>query len=133
MKLLHNLGFMHVGTWSLYRNNKSGISFTLNSLRDQRVVYAFVVDDDIKYIGVCDNTSTTLADRMSRYKNMQGTGTNKRIAERIQDCLIHGRSVRIFALLPQTPVQYCGVPVDLVKGLENPLIRLLTPQWNIQT
>ena len=69
---------------------------------------------------------------MNRYKNLQGGSTNERIVKEIKDCLKHGKDVKIFALKPNSTVQYNGLNIDLVKGLENPLIEKLKPDWNIQ-
>ncbi|MHC1611594.1 MAG: GIY-YIG nuclease family protein [Candidatus Methanospirareceae archaeon] len=129
---LDNYGFVEVGKWKLKEHLKSGVAFELYSFKEERVVYAFVIDDEAKYIGVCDNTSTTLKNRMSRYQSLQGAGANERIANKIKDCLKRGKAVEIFALKPESTLQYKGLNVDLVKGLENPLIERLKPEWNIQ-
>lgn len=130
--VLTDFGFAEVGVWKLYSAVNSGISFTLMGMKDARVIYSFVVGDDVKYIGVCDNTRTTLTDRMGRYKNMQGAGTNERIAKRIGESLNKGIPVRIFGLSPESAVQYRVLSIDLIKGLEHPLIRFFSPEWNIQ-
>lgn len=111
---------------------KSGISFKITNQQPERerVGYAFIVDGEVKYIGVCESSTTTLKDRMSRYKNWQGGGTNKRIAKKIKGCLENKRVVKIFALNPRSPCKYNDLDVDLVKGLENPLIEKLEPKWN---
>jgi len=114
------------------KNLKSGITFKLDNFENERVIYAFVVEGEAKYIGVCENSTTTLRDRMGRYKSLQGAETNKRIARKIEDCLGRGKAVKIFALKPESILQYEGLNVDLVKGLENPLIEKLKPGWNIQ-
>ena len=129
---LNNYGFVEVGKWKLAKRLKSGISFSLNKLEDVRVIYAFVVDDETKYICICQNSTTTLKDRMSKYKSLQGAGGNERIATKIIDCLKLGKSVKIFALRPESSLQYKDLDVDLVKGLENPLIKELKPEWNKQ-
>lgn len=130
---LNNYGFVEVGKWKLKKSLKSGVAFELHKFK-KRVIYAFVVDDKTKYIGVCDNTNTTLKDRMSRYQGLQGAGTNERIANKIKDCLKQGKTVKIFALKPEPILQckYKKLNVDLVKGLENPLIERLKPGWNKQ-
>ena len=112
---------------------KSGVTFELYKFKKRRVVYAFVVHEKVRYIGVCDNTSTTLKNRVSRYQGLQGAGANERIANKIKDCLKRGKAVKIFALKPESSGQYKGLNVDLVKGLENPLIEKLKPKWNIHT
>jgi len=129
---LRNYGFVEVGEWRLKESLKSGITFNLNKLGDERVIYAFAVDDKTRYIGVCENSSTTLKDRMGRYRSLQGAGTNKRIAIKIRDHLKCKKVVKIFALKPESIYQYKSLNVDLVKGLENPLIKELRPEWNIQ-
>jgi hypothetical protein len=70
---------------------------------------------------------------MGRYKSMQGAGTNERIATKIKECLEKGEAVKIFALKPELSCDYKGLSVDLVKGLENPLIERLQPEWNKRT
>jgi hypothetical protein len=102
-------------------------------MHTSRVVYAFVVGQEVKYIGVCDNTRTTLEDRMKRYQSMAGAGNNKRIARLIQGELTEGRQVLIYAWVPHDEFQCRGLTVDLVKGLENPLIAELKPDWNIKS
>jgi hypothetical protein len=130
-KDLFELGFMKVGQWILDQSLKSGVRFTLTAFIDDRVIYAFAVDDDLKYIGVCDKTSTTLGDRMSRYQGMAGAGTNKRIVEKIRKVLLGGSSVEILALKPDRNIRFGNLEVDFVKGLENPLIQAFNPEWNI--
>jgi hypothetical protein len=126
---LSELGFNNVGRWIPW-TVKSGIKFELNSLRTKRVVYGFVVNGTAKYIGVCEKGTTCLEDRMNRYKSLKGSGQNKRIAEGIVATLNEGHAVEIWAIVPKPPVGYRGVVVDLVKGLENPLIEKFAPEWN---
>lgn len=129
---LYNLGFIEAGKWELKETLKSGISFQIYKFISERVIYAFVVDNAVKYIGICDNTNTTLKDRMSRYKGMAGSGTNERIAIKIKECLEKGKRVAIIVLNPEMELHYKSLKIDLVKGLENPLIEGLRPEWNIQ-
>jgi len=129
---LDNYGFVEVGEWKLKEGLRSGITFKLNNFQGERVIYAFVVEGEGKYLGVCENSTTTLRDRMGRYKSLQGAGTNERIARKIKDCLKHGKAVKIFALKPESTLQYKSLNIDLIKGLENPLIEKLRPEWNIQ-
>ncbi len=128
---LDNYDFVEVGEWKLKETLNSGITFELNRFEQERVIYAFM-EGNIKYLGVCQNSTTTLKNRMDRYKSMQGSGTNKRIAKKIRVCLKRGKSVKIFALKPKSTLKYKSLNVDLVKGLENPLIEKLNPDWNKQ-
>ena len=61
---------------------------------------------------------------------MIGAGTNKRNALQIRACLEAGSTVLIFAIKPEQEISFNGLKVDLVKGLENPLIAILAPEWN---
>jgi len=146
---LRNYGFVKVGRWKLNENIKSGIDFELMDFKEERVIYAFVVDGETKYIGICESSKTTLEGRMKKFRNLQGGGTNERIANEIKKCLEDGKTVEIFALKPELVVQYKGLEltiqhndvelviknkgleVDLVRGLEYPLIEKLNPEWNI--
>ena len=53
---LNNYGFVEAGNWKLKERVKSGVTFELYNFKEERVAYAFVIDDEVKYIGVCDNT-----------------------------------------------------------------------------
>ncbi len=82
------------------------------------------------YIGICDSSGTTLADRMSRYQNMVGAGTNERVVGLIRKEISEGRTVLIFALKPAQGPDHLSLAVDYIKGLEFPLIARFNPSWN---
>ena len=128
--LLADFGFIEAGEWKLSERSKSGIDFTLSALKHERVIFAFVVDGQAKYVGICQGSEVALADRMNRFKHRAGGGTNERIAARISNVLSAGKRVKVLAFKP-APVQYKGVPLDLVAGLKSPLIDALDPDWNI--
>jgi len=77
---LEKIGFVKVGKW--YFNGKGLLSFIINKIKRKRVLYAFVIDDEVKYIGSCEERMTTFKERMKRYKYKQGAGTNERIYEK---------------------------------------------------
>ena len=131
-KNLTDIGFQEVGECVLDNGLKSGVRFLARRLADERVIYAYTVDGAVKYIGICDSTNTTLKKRLGRYQSMTGEGTNERITEAIRACLIRGQQVGILAFKPDTPLLFKSLEVDLVKGLENPLIQMLRPEWNIK-
>lgn len=69
---------------------------------------------------------------MKRYQGRAGGSTNKRITFYIKEALEKSSSVDIYALKPEQDVTLTGLKVDLVKGLEYPLISLLgSEKWNI--
>jgi hypothetical protein len=129
-KALAEIGFERAGAWRLESVAKSGVRFMLHAYRNDRVVYAFVVDDTVAYIGICDGSGTTLVDRMSRYQNMVGAGTNERVVGLIRQKLSEGREVLIYALKPAPGPKHLNFAVDYIKGLEFPLIERLKPAWN---
>jgi len=128
---LEDFGFDEVGQWRLRASVKSGVTFRLDRYQNDRVIYAFVVDGNPKYVGICDKSTTTLKDRMSRYRGRVGGSTNKRIADAIRGALQRGATVKILALRPHDSIQYRGLHIDLVKGLENPLLEAVDPDWNV--
>ncbi|HBG74920.1 MAG: hypothetical protein A2X25_07535 [Chloroflexi bacterium GWB2_49_20] len=135
MKYLSAYGFILVGQWNKSTTVKSGINYELTDLDSERVVYSFVVDGVPEYIGICEKDYTTLKDRMGRYKNQQGgsgisISTNKRISIHIKQLLDQGKRVEIYALKPAIKEIFVDLQVDLVKGLENPLIASFKPEWN---
>lgn len=84
---LVELGFAEAGTCTLDPVLKSGVRFTLHRHQADRVIYAFADGDEVKYIGVCDNTKTCFSDRMSRYQGITGAGTNERVVGQIKAAL----------------------------------------------
>jgi len=135
---LERYGFVEAGRWVLSERTKSGIAFELKTLGDRRVVYAFVVADEPRYIGICEKDTTTLKDRLKRYKGRQGRrrqrpggeNTNQRNARLIRQHLESGEPVLIYALAAAPGCSFVDLQVDLVKGLENPLIARFNPEWN---
>ena len=128
---LDEFGFKEVGEWKRYNKIKSGIDFHISGFEHKRVIYAFVIGDEVKYVGICEKDTTSLSRRLKRYKNSEGKG-NRRIAGNIRRSLEEDNLVEIFALKPELVYKYRGLEVDLVKGLENPLIKYFQPEWNIR-
>lgn len=121
--ILESYGFVEAGKWHRSERRKSKIEARLSGLADKRAVYAFVVDNEVKYIGICDNPETTLKKRMGSQR------FNKNMPELIEKALKADEVVKIFALVPEE-FEYKGLKVDLVRGLEYPLIEQLNPKWN---
>ena len=134
---LKKLGFKESGEWELNKKYKSGINMILNQSKNQRVIYCFVVDSIIKYIGICDGCERTLEDRMKRYRSRtevqkNETGTSLKINLKIKESLKKRKSVKIYTLKPTNYNDYKGLEVDFVRGLEYPLINKYDTPWNIQ-
>ena len=134
-------GFLPAGEWILSATVRSGITYKLTAFASDRVVYSFVIDGAPKYIGICEKDTTCLKDRMGRYKNRQGRkrkraggeNTNEHVSRRIKDALTAGEKVQIVALKPAAKLTFAEeLTIDLIKGLENPLIARFRPEWNRQ-
>lgn len=113
--------------------SRAEYGFALHPTRRIGFYTRFAVDREIKYIGSCDNAETCFSSRMLRYQAIMGAGTNKRIVALLSVALANGSSVSILAWKPNDEFRVHDLPVDLVKGLENPLIGLARPEWNIQS
>ena len=127
---LTEIGFERAGVWRLDPAARGGVQCKLDAFRNDRVVYSFVVDESVVYIGICDSSGTVLTDRMSRYQNLAGAGTNERIVGLIRKEISEGHAVQIYALKPAPRPKYMNLEVDYVRGLELPLIERFNPPWN---
>ena len=123
---LRTIGFAATGTWNLSGNS---LTVELNELASARnVLYAFVVDHELMYIG---KTVQSLRKRMAGYKNPGPTqSTNIRNNANIRDCLLSGKRVEILVLPDNGLLHYGGFHVNLAAGLEDSLVRELVPPWN---
>lgn len=129
---LEQVGFKRVGAWQLDQMAKAGVRFRLDAHQNDRVVYTFVANALVAYIGICDSMATRLSDRMRRYQNVVGNGTNERIIGLIRTCLQKDQPVSIYAFKPKADLPHMDIPVDLVKGLEFSFIERLRPLWNLR-
>ena len=130
LDVLKRFGFVCVGHWELDSNLKYGARCRLTSLTNERVLYAFVVNNSVKYVGICEKDSTSLKKRMSRYQSRAGGSTNSRINNYINELLKSRNEVFIYALKPNLIQKFEDLQLDLIKGLENPLINHFDPDWN---
>ena len=63
MQRLIDIGFEQVGKWYL-KDEK--IAFDVTSSRKTNILYAYIIDSEVMYVGV---SSRTLKERLSNYKN----------------------------------------------------------------
>jgi hypothetical protein len=127
---LKAIGFTLAGTW---KKADDSVTFELKKLGDARnVLYAFVTDGEVVYIG---KTINTLHHRMQRYKtpaknSSKGGITNINNHRNIKDGLARGKTIQVFVLPDNGLLQYGGFHVNLAAGLEDSLVRELKPLWN---
>lgn len=89
-------------------------------------VYAFVVAGNVRYVG---SAQSGLHGRFRRYATTSTMRTSARVRDEVLACLSQGQTVEIYTLSPPAH-EWNGLPVDLIAGLEEGLIRSLRPVWN---
>ena len=125
---LKKYGFEKVGVWQQDPKDRNKIIPDIISYKDERVIYAFVESEYVRYIGIVKSFKRTLKQRLGEYRSPYTNGkgsTNKEIGIRIIELLEYGIEVQIFALRPDHDSEigiYNGLTVDLVAGLESCLI-----------
>ena len=126
LEILITYGFEKAGEWRLLKG-KIDPDLSPELAKKKNVVYAFVVADEVKYIGICHAERTKLEDRMRTQR------TNKCMPCLIKKEINEGKKVKIFALKPGE-VEYHGLKVNLVRSIEPRLIEIFNnPEWNIKT
>ena len=50
---LSDFGFQEVGKCTLDNSLKSGVRFHVDDMRKDRVIYTYIMDGGVKYIGIC--------------------------------------------------------------------------------
>ena len=131
---LHELlkfGFKHVGN---FVRMESGIRFSLTNSKSDTGSYAFVVDQNVMYVGVTKNTLHT---RMNGYKNPgPSQETNKRInpkianAGRVQIYFLPESEIGKFTTIIRRGDIEKQIPTDM-NTFERFLISMFRPEWNL--
>lgn len=126
MNRLLEIGFQTAGHWLL-----DGDSLVLELLRhssQKNILYAFISDGEVKYVG---KTTRTLATRLMGYRTPSSTqATNLKNHHRIKELLSAGAAVEILALPDNGHLRYGQFHLNLAAGLEDDIIRILSPEWN---
>jgi hypothetical protein len=121
---LTQAGFVRVGEWRLTAKNDG---LLLDGQADRLAgVYAYVADGEVRYVG---SAQRGLHTRFRRYVTTETMRTSARIRGKIIECLTAGSSVEVFTISPPA-FDWRGLPIDLVAGLEEGLIRSMRPLWN---
>lgn len=122
---LLSYGFKVTGQWTL---TEDGIWLD-GSPPVEPGVYAFVLDEQIVYVGL---TQTALKTRMGHYRRGHSNQkTSARVKGLIQRSLTEGREVVVLTCVPGE-LDWNGLSLQLAPSLEASLIRLIHPPWNIQ-
>ena len=123
MNRLLDIGFVTAGHWLL---SDGKLTFELERhANDNNVLYAFVCDGNVKYVG---KSLRTLAERLYGYKNPGLTqSTNIRNHTRIKSAIASGTAVDILALPDRGLIHYGAFHLNLAAALEDDIIRVLNP------
>jgi hypothetical protein len=119
-------GFVEVGFWK----QKDG-KLTLHSdWSDQtQLVYAFVVDDNAKYVGV---TVRKFCERMRGYsKAHELQPSNIRLRDLMLKELQTSDKIKIFSIIPEQIICQ-GWSIEPAMSLENWMIRNFYLPWNVK-
>lgn len=138
IKDLEKIGFQYAGKWFL-PDNSNKISFELiNDVQlVEDVLYAFISNDIVKYVGI---TEKTLKARMINYKsgheeNNSSGSTNKKVNQEIKRLLLKKIEVLIYCLKGFAPCDFFGYRISLSTGIEKSLIQNFDENnnmWNIR-
>lgn len=136
VETLLTIGFRDIGRWTRAQR-ESSLDYVLDSpnakadgtLLDARnSLYAFVIANEVKYIG---KTAWTVRERFVGYRNPGSRQrTNMRNNHNIRDALASGGDVRILVFNPTPLLRYSDFEINLAAGLEDALIEAFNPPWN---
>jgi hypothetical protein len=126
LQRLITIGFAYAGEWQL---TDTVLVVQLPQYATvQNVLYAFVVDKYLMYIG---KTTQPLSKRMAGYRAPgPSQSTNIKNHQSIRTALQQGKQVEIYVLPDNGLLHYGGFHINLAAGLEDSLIRDLVPAWN---
>ena len=126
MKELIDLGFEKIGKWNL----ENGLfTYDLNdNYSNLNILYSFVIENDIKYIG---KSIKTVSQRLNGYRKPNvSQRTNFRLNKLIIENLEIGKEVEIYLFVDNIGLNYRGHKINLSAGLEDNLIAHFLPKWN---
>ncbi|MDQ3521522.1 MAG: GIY-YIG nuclease family protein [Gemmatimonadota bacterium] len=129
MNRLLEIGVQPAGHWLLEGNQ---LTFELARHSAQKnILYAFVCDGEVKYVG---KTTRTLATRMAGYKRRGKTQTtNINNHRRIREFLAGGVAVEIFALADNGLLHYGRFHLNLAAALEDDIIGTINRRANMSS
>jgi hypothetical protein len=124
---LTKAGFRRIGLWQLDAECRPHF---VSQVPAERGVYALIVNDEVRYVG---SAQRGLHKRFLKYNNPNNKGTVAvRLRGYLTEALKAGSEVSVFLTTPPRTMQWNGLPIDLIAGLEEGLIQELQPAWNIR-
>ena len=122
---LTNINFNHLGNWML-KDDK-----IYNTIKDTDItnfLYAFVIDDEIQYIG---KSTQSIKKRFSGYMTPgPSQSTNIKNNKNIKQELKNNNNIKIYIFKSDDMLKYGEFDINLAAGLEDSLISTIKPIWN---
>ena len=127
MKRLTDIGFLKVGSWFIENNQ---LEHNISSFSSEKnILYCFVCNDNIKYIG---KTVKTVSQRMYGYKKPSiSQRTNYRVNKEIKESLKNESVIDIYILTDKGLLKFKNFRINIAAGLEDTLIAEIKPKWNL--
>ena len=120
-------GFTRAGVWRAH-DIEGFIRFEGDQpLPKEPGVYAYAVGGVVRYVG---SAQRGLSRRLRHYEIATTLRTAHRIRQEILALLAGGHEVEVFTIVPAPMMHSSGLPIDVVAGLEEGLIRSWRPVWN---
>ncbi len=135
LNILKKIGFKEIGCWTISNKDSDRINYVIDDeyLSEKDLLYSFVCDEIVYYIG---KTDSTLKSRMTNYKagklNGSAGSTNKYVHDKILNLIKNDKKVIIYILLDCEKLKYHGINISLASGLELNLIKSFNTEelWN---
>ena len=124
-RILKKSGFSRIGIWE--PDEGEGHIRCSANVEPKPAVYAYLVDGKIKYVG---SAQRGLRARFRSYARTKQLRTAYRIRQEILKAHKSNQEVEIFILMPPPEYFWKGLPVDLIAGIEEGIIRTYRPDWN---
>lgn len=127
VQMLVSNGFSAVGSWVVDASSVGGARLDGTAPRGPGV-YAHAVDGVVQYVG---SAHRGLRRRLQHYQTTIRLRTAYRVRTAILEALASGQAVETVAIVPAPgSLTWNAMPIDLVLGLEEGLIRTYRPNWN---
>ena len=125
IKRLTDINFKYLGDW-LLKDKK--LYHTIDDTSITNFLYAFVVNDDIKYIG---KSTQSIKKRFSGYMTPgPSQSTNIKNNKNIKQELKNNNGIKIYIFKSDDMLKYGEFNINLAAGLEDILISTIKPIWN---
>lgn len=130
LKELLDFGFENAGNWEFNPNDELTNNL-LPELKKKNVVYAFIIKEEVKYIGKAKN----LGSRMNWYKRGQVEKELKVDRVSINNRLLiknlkKVNQIPVYVYVIEEKIPYKNLKIDITVGVEQALIEKYSPLWN---